>query len=68
MKTKYKKRKILCPNCKTGQESYSVDPHSCACPYITCYNGFRCAYYKPLNNENKKEIFLKLSNIIKKIK
>lgn len=68
MKTKYKKRKILCPNCKTGQESYIIDPHSSECPYFTCYNGFRCVYYTPINNKKKNGFFLKLTNIIKKIK
>ncbi len=60
MKTMKRKRKILCPNCKTGQESYIIDPGAPACPYFTCYNGFRCAYYVPVNNEEGKETFKKL--------
>ena len=67
MKTKHRKRKILCPNCKTGQESYIIDPATSACPYFSCYNGFHCAYYVPINNEEDKKVFQKLSNRIKRI-
>lgn len=67
MKVKMKKRKILCSNCKTGQESCIIDPGSPACPYVSCYDGFKCAYYVPVKNEKGKEIFRKLLNKIKKI-
>lgn len=63
MKVKIKKRKILCPDCKTGQESYKVDPNSEVCPYFSCYNGVRCSYYVPI--EGKDNVFIK---ILKKTK
>ena len=67
MKTKHRKRKILCTDCKTGKESYIIDPNSPMCPYVSCYNGFRCAYYVSIKNEEGKEIFQKLLNKFKRI-
>lgn len=51
-----KKRKILCSDCKTGQESIAIDPNSVICPYISCYQGDRCSCYVPIG---EKEIDLK---------
>ena len=59
MKIKKRKSKILCPDCKTGEENYIIDPGSPACPYISCYNGESCAYYIPVEGEYKKDSFLK---------
>lgn len=66
MKVKKKKRKILCPNCKTGQDSYKLDPSSPVCPYFSCYNGIRCNYYVPVDGAGKKGIFSKFKSIFKK--
>ena len=66
MKVKKKKRKILCPNCKTGAESCALDPASPVCPYFSCYNGIRCNYYVPVDGEGKKGIFSKIKRIFKK--
>jgi len=65
MKVKIKKRKILCPDCKTGKESYKVDPTSPVCPYFSCYNGVHCAYYIPDAGKEKDNIF---SRIVQKFK
>lgn len=64
MKSKIKKVKILCSNCKTGEESYAIDPESFACPYICCRSEYECAYYVPINEiqevkEAKDEGFFK---------
>ena len=44
-----KKKRILCPNCKTGRESCMVDENSPVCPYLSCYDGYDCGYYKPIS-------------------
>ncbi len=65
MKTKLKKRKILCPDCKTGRDSYLLDETSPVCPYLGCYNGRRCTYYVPLKS-TQKNIFSRIVNWFKK--
>ena len=60
MKFKKKPKRILCPECKTGQESYLIDKSSPTCPYLSCYNGYKCAYFVPLDNSKKKSIFQKV--------
>lgn len=67
MKTKKRKRKILCPNCKTGEESYIIDPSSPVCPYFSCYNGFWCGYYVSRKEKDKRSIFLKKLNHMKEL-
>ena len=49
---KIKKKRILCPNCKTGKESCAMDENSPACPYLSCYDGFDCGYYIPLSTDD----------------
>jgi len=58
------RKKRLCTNCKTGKESYELDKHSEACPYIGCYKfkKNRCNYYKPL--ETEKSLFYKILGLI----
>lgn len=46
-----RKMRVLCPNCKTGRDSYLIDETSPICPYLGCYNGRRCAYYVPIEKE-----------------
>ena len=53
MKSKRRKQKILCPDCKTGRDSYLIDETSPVCPYLGCYNGRRCAYYVSIKNAQK---------------
>ena len=63
---KMKEKKILCPDCKTGAESLLIDPSSEVCPYISCYNGYSCAYYAPQEKqESNKIIKEKVRNYIK---
>lgn len=49
----FRKRKKLCPNCKTGKETYELDRHSEYCPYIGAYSKNKCRYYVPLKQEKK---------------
>ena len=39
--------KLLCPNCKTGKESYLLDRLSESCPYIECMQDGKCKFYIP---------------------
>jgi hypothetical protein len=36
----------LCPNCKTGLETYLLDRRSPFCPYISFHNGINCTMFK----------------------
>lgn len=40
--------KKLCPNCKTGAESYLLDNKSPMCPYLGMHTGKACAKYIPM--------------------
>ena len=51
MNEKNKNGKVPCPNCKTGKESYIIDPGSFTCPYLCCLIENECAYYVPINEE-----------------
>ena len=42
-------KKQICPNCKVGKESYDLDKHSDACPYIECCKDGKCNFYVPLD-------------------
>ncbi len=66
MKVKMRKRKILCPDCKTGEESCKVDPNSPICPYFECYNGIRCNYYVPMEKKGINKILFKIKGLFKK--
>ena len=35
----------LCPKCKTGAESYALDPKSPVCPYLPFHNGTTCKFF-----------------------
>lgn len=37
--------KQLCSQCKTGAESYRLDPKSPICPYLSSHNGERCPFF-----------------------
>lgn len=54
--------KQICPKCKVGKESYELDRHSDACPYIGCWKDGKCHFYVPLDNPPKKGIFKKNKN------
>ena len=38
----------ICPGCKIGKESFELDKHSDACPYICCCKNGKCSFYEPL--------------------
>ena len=46
-------KRQICPKCKTGKESYNLDIHSDACPYIGCYKNGKCRFYVPLEEPSK---------------
>lgn len=39
----------LCPNCKTGYDSYLLDNRSPFCPYLQYHNGESCKRFIPIN-------------------
>ena len=47
------KGKLLCPDCKTGKQTYQIDKKSVMCPYIRCHNGKRCSMYVPIKDKAK---------------
>ncbi len=65
MEKKKNPKRIICPDCKTGKNSYLIDENSPVCPYFDSYDGCNCAFYDPINGvvitedtedtENKKQ-------------
>ena len=45
----------LCPNCKTGLESYLLDKQSPMCPYIHLHQSDGCTMYKELLDTKETE-------------
>ena len=45
---KIEKSEQLCPNCKTGLDTYLLDERSPFCPHISCHNGKTCSMFIPL--------------------
>ena len=45
-----KKELKLCPNCKTGADSYKQDSRSPVCPYLHLHTGKSCAKYEPMES------------------
>jgi len=46
------KAEQLCPNCKTGLDTYLIDKRSPFCPYISFHNGKTCTKYVPLEKSD----------------
>lgn len=44
----YEINRQLCPKCKTGAESYRLDPKSPMCPYLQYHNVERCPFFVPI--------------------
>lgn len=38
----------ICPKCKTGAESYKLDPKSPVCPHLEYHNGKSCSFFSPI--------------------
>lgn len=53
-KTLNKGTKQLCPECKTGQDTYLLDERSPFCPYLACHSGMTCFVFKPLFHAESK--------------
>ena len=45
-----KKEIKLCPNCRTGAESFKQDSRSPVCPHLGLHTGKACAKYEPMDN------------------
>ncbi len=39
---------MLCPNCRTGADSYRIDSRSPFCPYLSLHTGQACARFEPM--------------------
>lgn len=50
-----KNSKQLCPNCKTGRDSYLLDNRSPFCPYIRFHNGSECVKFRPIGKQKENE-------------
>lgn len=59
-------KKQICPRCKTGKDSYDLDQHSEACPYIGCWKKGKCSFFEPLDTTSKKAFLadLKISEAL----
>lgn len=58
----------LCENCKIGSKIYEIDAHSEFCPYVICYEGDNCPFFrpiKPMGYTRKKSLLEKLINFLK---
>lgn len=55
-------RRQICPKCKTGRDSYTLDMRSGECPYIDCWNDGKCRFYVPLEKPSKPSIFKRNKN------
>ena len=42
---------MICPKCKTGHDSFKLDPKSTECPYLYCHTGKSCSMFAPIENE-----------------
>ena len=45
--------KHICSDCKTGKDTYNIDPKSEICPYIECLKNGKCSFYVPLEEPSK---------------
>ena len=50
-----KENNQLCPNCKTGQDTYLLDSKNPFCPYIQCHKGNTCSMYVPLKQNTEQD-------------
>ncbi len=49
-------KKQLCPNCRTGKESYELDQHSESCPYIGYLKEGKCSFFVPFEGPQNRNI------------
>ncbi|MBE7047327.1 MAG: nitrous oxide-stimulated promoter family protein [Ruminococcaceae bacterium] len=45
----------LCPQCKTGKESYILDSQSENCPYLEYYNNEGCLYFISIKSSSNEK-------------
>lgn len=43
----------ICSNCRTGKDTYDIDPKSETCPYIECLKNGKCSFYVPLEKPSE---------------
>jgi len=46
-------KSLLCPNCKTGQDTYLLDSKNPFCPYLGSHIGKTCAMFVPLEKDGE---------------
>lgn len=46
---------LLCPKCKTGADSYKLDPRSPVCPYQQYYKKKSCPFFAPIEESEVKD-------------
>ena len=46
----------LCTNCKTGRESYILDPASGVCPNISAWENGKCPFFEPVDDSTNTDI------------
>ena len=44
----------ICSKCRTGKNTYDMDPKSENCPYIECIKNGECSFYVPLEKTSEK--------------
>ncbi len=58
-------KKLICPKCKTGKDSFEPDKNSEICPYIECLENGRCQFYVPLEKPSKTGILKRNKDKVK---
>ncbi|MBE6811211.1 MAG: hypothetical protein E7521_09240 [Ruminococcaceae bacterium] len=61
------KKLKLCPHCKTGKQTLSLDKSSFICPYINCHDGKTCTKFERLDTHKKPSRLRKLFKLNKEI-
>ncbi len=51
----YETNRQLCPKCKTGADSYKLDPRSPVCPYQQHYKKKSCPFFVPMEESEVKD-------------
>lgn len=46
---------LLCPKCKTGADSYKLDPRSPICPYQQYHKGKSCPFFASIKEREVKD-------------
>lgn len=58
------KSERICENCKTGANSYKLDPTTQVCPYMEYHYNNKCRFYEPIEIEQE-GVLKKINKFIK---